>query len=132
MKSSRSKAGICFSVVIAAIAGSGSAVAADTPPGIAGNRGTALDARAVVIERRTLPQVAPGGTVVLRGSRSSETALAQPTFGASGQGYGSSSAPGRAVLLGAGGDRGLDASGLDRSGLDTGGLDRSGLEPRSP
>lgn len=127
MKSSRSKAGICFSVVLsagmAAIAGSGSAVAADAPPGIAaGNRGTAPDARTVVIERRTLPQVAPGGTVVLRGSRSSETTLAQPTLGASGQSYGSSSAPSRAVSLGAGWDSGLDATGLDRSGL----------EPRSP
>ena len=121
MKPSRSKAGICFSVVLsagmAAIAGSGNAVAADTPPGIAGNRGTAPDARSVVIERRILPQVAPGGTVVLRGSRSSEPTLAQPTVGTSGQGYGSSTAPGRAVPLGAGGDSGLDASGLDRSGL---------------
>ena len=111
------KAGACFSAAflsaaIAAVGGSGIASAADTPPGIAGNRGAAPDARAVVIERRTLPQVAPGGTVVLRGSRSSETTLARPTIGAGGQGYGSSNMPGRAVPLGAGGDIGPDTSGL--------------------
>jgi endonuclease YncB( thermonuclease family) len=122
MKPSRSRAGIFFSAVlfaaIAAVAGSRSAGAADTPPGISGNLGTAPTARSVVIERRTLPQVAPGGTVVLRGSRSSETTLAQPTIGASGLGYGSSTAPNRLIPPGAGGDVGLDASGLGRSGFE--------------
>jgi hypothetical protein len=120
MKPSRSNAGILFSAVLfaAILAGSGSAGAADTPPGISGNLGTAPDARTVIIERRTLPQVAPGGTVVLRGSRSSEAPLAQPTIGASGLGYGSSTAPNRFIPPGAGGDVGLDASGLGRSGVE--------------
>jgi hypothetical protein len=112
VRSSRIKAEACFAAVllaaIGAVAGSGSAVAADTPPGVAGNRGTAPDARAVVIERRSLPQVAPGGTVVLRGSRSSEATLAQPSVGPTGQGYGSSTAPGLVILPGAGGDTGLE------------------------
>ena len=112
MKPSLINAKACFSAVlfaaIATVVTAGNAGAADTPPGVAGNRGTAPDARAVVIERRTLPQVAPGGTVVLRGSRSSEATLAQPTVGATGQGYGSSTAPGLVVLPGAGGDTGLE------------------------
>jgi hypothetical protein len=114
VKPSRSTAATFLSAVlfaaIAAVSGSGSA-AADTPPGVAGNRATTPDARSVVIEHRTLPQVAPGGTVVLRGSRSSETTLPQLTPGAISQGYGSSTVPGQFIAPGAGGDTGLEGSG---------------------
>jgi hypothetical protein len=71
----------------------------------------------VVIERRIAPQVARGGTVVLRGSRSEIANIGQPTAGPNGEGYGSSRAPAPPAAPGAGGISGLDASGIDRTGL---------------
>src|SRR5438552_10931827 len=43
----------------------------------------------VVVERRALPEIALGGTVVLRGSRSLSSNIGQPAPGLGGEGYGS-------------------------------------------
>jgi len=97
-------------------------------------RGDVVERRSLIVERRG-PQIAAGGTVVLRGSRSpafpnlnpSGSSLNGAGYGASnnpqgpvllpGAGYGASLNPRGAVLLpGAGWDRDLDYGGLDYGG----------------
>jgi hypothetical protein len=87
--------------------------------------------RSVTVERRALPEVAPGGTVVLRGSRTVSPNAGPPNLGGSGEGYGSSNAPAGAPPAGAGIDPSLDASGFDRTGLNPR-SDTIGLEPIRP
>lgn len=110
------------------ICGANLAAAADYRDGGAGrlhhnraHRSASVTERHVVIERRALPQVALGGTTVLRGSRSPGSNIGQPVPSpipvVPGEGYGSTNAP-APLPLGAGTDRGLDATGFDRSGLD--------------
>ena len=48
----------------------------------------------VNVDRRYVPEVAPGGTVVLRGSRAPTSDYAAPEIGITGEGYGSSLPPG--------------------------------------
>jgi hypothetical protein len=86
------------------------------------HRSVSVTERHIVVERRALPQIALGGTAVLRGSRSPGSnigqAVPQPAPAVPGEGYGSTN-NGRTGLLpaGAGGDSGLDTSGFDRTGL---------------
>ena len=128
----------------AVISGAGIADAADgrhTRTEAMRHHRTVLPARGDVVERRELiverrgPQIAAGGTVVLRGSRSPGTPNTTPSgsnlngagYGVSnnpqgpillpGAGYGATINPQGAVLLpGAGWDRELDFSGLDYGG----------------
>ena len=80
-------------------------------------RGDVVERRQLIVERRG-PQVAAGGTVVLRGSRSPATSNTIPSgSNLNGAGYGASNNPQRPILLpGAGWDRELDYSGLDYGG----------------
>ena len=103
----------------------GSCYAPPTPGGIVGGVagfhdgrvGTVLPAEPPrVVERGPSPGTAPGGTVVLRGSRPTYPNIAQPIPGGSGEGYGST-ANGPPVSPGLGWDRGFDSLGFDRSGL---------------
>lgn len=76
-------------------------------------RGGVMVRRQVVVERGGSPQVAAGGTVVLRGSRSGIPNTSQPNAPAFGQGYGSSLPP---IGLGRptpGWDHELDTGGTD-------------------
>lgn len=76
-----------------------------------------IERRQLIIERRTMPEVAPGGTVVLRGRRSPATPNITPSGpNLNGAGYGASSAPVPILPLGAGWDRELDYRGLDYGG----------------
>jgi hypothetical protein len=137
----------CFTATLlglAVIYGAGAADAADgrhTRAEATRLHRTVLPARGDIVERRALiferrgPQIAAGGTVVLRGSRSPATPNTTPSgsnlngagYGVSnnpqspillpGAGYGASINPQGAVLLpGAGWDRELDFSGLDYGG----------------
>ncbi|HEY4470600.1 MAG TPA: hypothetical protein VGN21_05460 [Stellaceae bacterium] len=120
----------CFTAILlglAAIYGAGIADAADgrhTRAEATRHHRTVLPARGDVVERRELiverrgPQVAAGGTVVLRGRRSPATPNTTPSrSNLNGAGYGTSYNPQAPVLLpGAGWDRELDFSGLDYGG----------------
>lgn len=92
------------------------------------DRGISPAVRRGVVEPRVLPEIALGGTVVLRGSPSPNSNAGQSVLAPSGEGYGSSSRgstgngppsnrPAGAALPGAGGDSELDATGFDRTGL---------------
>ena len=81
-----------------------------------------------VVERRASPEVATGGTIVLRGSRSAVAPNTNPPTtnppntnprapNLNGEGYGSANnAPAAALLPSAGWDRDLDVGGLDYGG----------------
>ena len=135
MKPSRITTWTCLpaaAIGIATLCGPNNATAADAPPAsFSKDSVPAPGSRSVIIEHRALPEVAPGGTIVLRGSRSFGSTIAQPGTGGNGQGYGSSNAPAGTLPPGAGGDRSLDASGLDRTGIEPR-TDNSGLETRGP
>jgi hypothetical protein len=76
-----------------------------------------IERRQLIIERRGMPEVAPGGTVVLRGRRSPATPNITPSGpNLNGAGYGASSAPVPILPPGAGWDRELDYRGLDYGG----------------
>jgi hypothetical protein len=77
-----------------------------------------IERRELIVERRAMPAIRTGGTVVLRGTRSPATPNAnQPGSNLNGAGYGSSSVPPGPVLQpGAGWDRELDYGGLDYGG----------------
>ena len=134
MKPSRITTWTCLpaaAIDIATLCGPNNATAADAPASFSKDRVPAPESRSVIVEHRALPEIAPGGTVVLRRSRSIGPNTAQPSTGGNGQGYGSSNAPAGNLPPGAGGDRSLDASGLDRTGIEPR-TDNSGLETRGP
>ena len=56
----------------------------------------------VNFDRRYAPETAPGGTVVLRGSRAPTGDYAAPEIGITGEGYGSTLPPARILPPGAG------------------------------
>ena len=101
-------------------------------PAIAADGVTVLTAaRPSPVERRALPETAPGGTVVLRGDRSASPNAGQPVAGGNGGGNGSTANRPPGALCPIGWDCDHVTTGLDRSGLsrdyDTVGFDRGGL-----